>query len=320
VEMMTMSHDEMVESIRSGIITTMGSFDALGMMEQRMVANVIAGGDLAKASKLLTQQTQAQAHEQKTLNEAGKMAQTITKQLSLFVANFAIRNKELVDSIRGIITTMNEWMDEHPVATQVITGLVLLIGSLTVAAKVLGPGLKLLAAGLKIVGPAGATGSLGIKAMASAAVAGVKGLAILAGFALALGTAMMMAGKGFKMYGEGIKESTTNSVEFAKALRGIDPEKERVFKSTVDHYARVVQVSKDAGPDLLTKATALASSLTVNIDKTSPINAGAAAMENRIGSAQPQAPINITVMLGKTKVGEVLDETIKKKIKDAIGR
>ena len=317
VEMMTMSHDEMIESIRNGIVATMGSFDAMGMMEQRMVANVIAGGDLVKASKLLTQQTQAQIQETKTLTEAAEQAQTLTKQFTLFVANLTMRNKDLIDSIKGIITTMNQWMDDNPVWTQIITGLVLAIGAIFVATTLLGPAFKLIGLALAGFTLAAAPAAGGILAIGQAAMWSVVGLGILALTFAAIAAAVYLAGQGFLAMGQGISNATKNTVAFAKAISSIDKAKELVFKATVDHYAKVVQVSKDAGPDILTKATNLARSLTVNIDKNTPINEGATKMQNAVGSSNRQ-PINITVQLGNKKVGEVLDDIIQKKIREAV--
>ena len=317
VEMMTMSHDEMIESIRNGIVATMGSFDAMGMMEQRMVANVIAGGDLVKASKLLTQQTQAQIQETKTLNEAAEQAQTITKQFTLMVANFTVRNKDLLDSIKEIIIGINKWVDENPGLTQAIGAIILGLGALFLVSVSLGPIIKLLGVAMAGFTLAAAPAAGGILAIGQAAMWSVVGLGILALTFAAIAAAVYLAGQGFLAMGQGISNATKNTVAFAKAISSIDKAKELVFKATVDHYAKVVQVSKDAGPDILTKATNLARSLTVNIDKNTPINEGATKMQNAVGSSNRQ-PINITVQLGNKKVGEVLDDIIQKKVREAV--
>jgi len=317
VEMMTMSHDEMIESIRNGIVATMGSFDAMGMMEQRMVANVIAGGDLVKASKLLTQQTRAQAQETKTLTEAAEQAQTITKQFTLMVANFTVRNKDLLDSIKEIIIGINKWVDENPGLTQAIGAIILGLGALFLVSVSLGPIIKLLGVAMAGFTLAAAPAAGGILAIGQAAMWSVVGLGILAITFGAIAAAVYLAGQGFMAMGQGISNATKNTVAFAKAISSIDKAKELVFKATVDHYAIVVQVSKDAGPDILTKATNLARSLTVNIDKNTPINEGATKMQNAVGSSNRQ-PINITVQLGNKKVGEVLDDIIQKKVREAV--
>jgi len=113
VELVTATEAERIEMMRNAVFQSGQSWKSMNHLERQMFANIMTSGDMTKASKLLTHQTQEEIEAQRELSEMAAKSQDIMKKLEKAVMQLGIALGPLIDEVSIMITEFSEWADQN---------------------------------------------------------------------------------------------------------------------------------------------------------------------------------------------------------------
>ena len=206
VELTTASYDKKLKMIKDSILLSGVEFDTLGHLEKQMFANIVANGDMEKASKLLTRQTALEIEENRKLEKRIAAVNSVTDKLNFLMQSFAITMGPVIDKVSGFITSMTKFAEENRTTAKVIAGFVIVLSAFYVGMLALSAVLPVVSLLLPSFGAGATAASGGVAALGAASTAAAPGLGVLALSFLAVGAGVALIGTGIYLATTGFAE------------------------------------------------------------------------------------------------------------------
>jgi hypothetical protein len=197
VELLTASYEDKIKIVRDSILQTGLDFKSLNQHEKQMFANIVAQGDLKKASKLLTVQTVEQIAKQKILDERMATTISVTEKLQYLMQSFAIVMQGPIDAFSSLLTGLTKFNEESGGVVKAIGYVIAALILMKVIGSLLAPVLGILAFFLPAVGAGSKAAGVGVRWFG-------RGAAAAAGPTIAFGLGMLKIGIAVALIGAGI--------------------------------------------------------------------------------------------------------------------
>ena len=223
-ELATASLEKKNEMLREGFLASGQSWEAMDRLEKKQIAAIVTQGNVALAAGIFGAKQVEVTQGQKDLNNMVTKSIPIMEKMEGIMASFAVAVGPVVDIVSELATEIAKLMDENREFIAILSGLILVMGGVTIAIKSANMVMAVYQGGLVLVqglsgGFAAAQAAIGSSSAAAApGIAAAGGAAIFTGGAmaglalviLAIGGAIALAGFGISMAADSIGAMADN--------------------------------------------------------------------------------------------------------------